>query len=168
MKNASSSLLVGPAHQAVYAIRCSTAATLSYLLAVALNIPNPVWAAMSALIVSQETFNETRHAAIARLVGTIVGIVVTVAVGLLMAKFKVNVAAQIALSVALTAVVAERYPSVRVCMLTCPVVLLTINATSPLLSTALHRCTEVLLGALIGAALHLITVPLTRFFSRAK
>jgi len=41
-----------------YVIRCSGAATLSYLLAGLLKLPHPVWACMSSLIVSQESLVE--------------------------------------------------------------------------------------------------------------
>lgn len=146
----------GAAHVVAFAVRCAAAASLSYLAANALHLPHPVWAAMSGVIVSQESYGETRHAAMGRLIGTIVGIVVAVVVGTLTARLGIGVAAQMAIAVAITAVAADRYPAIRVCMWTCPIIFLTADPGTPLLTTSVHRGAEVLIGAAIGAALHLV------------
>ena len=43
-----------------FVARCSGAATVAYELALSLGLPESLWAAMSALIVSQEQLHETR------------------------------------------------------------------------------------------------------------
>jgi hypothetical protein len=56
-----------------FVARCSGAATLAYLSATWVGLPNSVWAAMSALIVSQEQLSETRSSLAARIFGTLIG-----------------------------------------------------------------------------------------------
>jgi uncharacterized membrane protein YccC len=139
-----------------FVVRCSAAATCAYLLARAVGLPHPVWAAMSGIIVSQENLTQTHSATVGRLFGTVIGVVIAVTVGHLLTPLHAGVAVQMAVAVALAAVVARRYPIVRVCMWTCPIVFLSDQATS-LLKVGLNRGAEVLLGGLIGAALHWIS-----------
>lgn len=147
--------LVELVRRATFVLRCTGAATLAYLLAVALDLPHPVWAAMSGLIVSQERLAETRRAAAGRLVGTVVGIAIALLVGTLTAPLLDSLAARMALAVAVAAIVADRYPPLRVCMWTCPIIFLTADPGTPLLATGLHRGAEVFLGAVVGAVLHI-------------
>ncbi len=137
-------------------LRWSAAATGSYLLAQAVGLPHLVWAAMSGVIVSQENLTQTHNATMGRLSGTVIGVVIAVAVGRLLAPLRAGVAVQMAVAVALAAVLARRYPLVRVCMWTCPIVFLSDQAM-PLLMVGFYRGAEVLLGGLIGAALHWIS-----------
>ena len=144
------------ARHIAFILRCSAAATCSYVLARAVGLPHPVWAAMSGIIVSQENLTQTHNATMGRLFGTVIGVVIAVTVGHLLAPLHADVAVQMAVAVALAAVVARRYPVVRVCMWTCPIVFLSDQST-PLLQVGLNRGAEVLLGGLIGAALHWIS-----------
>jgi hypothetical protein len=61
-----------------FVARCSGAATVAYELALSLGLPGAHWAAMSALIVSQERLQETRSSLMGRVLGTLLGIVVTI------------------------------------------------------------------------------------------
>jgi uncharacterized membrane protein YccC len=150
------------ARYVAFVLRCSAAATFSYMLASAIGLPHPVWAAMSGIIVSQEKLTETRSAMAWRLIGTVIGIVVAVAVGSLTAPLGADVAIQIALAVGLCAIVARRYPAVRVCMWTGPIVFLTVDPGMPLYMVGLYRGTEVFLGGLVGAALHAVSEAVIR------
>jgi uncharacterized membrane protein YccC len=140
-----------------FVLRCSAAATCSYMLARAVGLPHPVWAAMSGIIVSQENLTQTHNATVGRLFGTVIGVVIAVTVGHLLAPLHANIAIQMAVAVALAAIVALRYPLVRVCMWTCPIVFLSTDQATPLWKVGLYRGTEVLVGGLIGAALHWIS-----------
>lgn len=142
------------AHHAAFVLRCSGAATLSYVLALALGLPHPIWATISSVIVCQEKLTETRSATVGLLLGTLIGVAVALVVGNLLAPLTADIAAQIAAAVALTAIVARRFPRFRVCMWTGPIVFLTLDQTTPLYLVALYRGAEVLLGGLIGAVLH--------------
>jgi uncharacterized membrane protein YccC len=140
-----------------FVLRCSAAATCSYLLARAVGLPHPVWAAMSGIIVSQENLTQTHSATVGRLFGTVIGVVIAVTVGHLLTPLHAGVAVQMAVAVALAAVVARRYPIVRVCMWTCPIVFLSTDQSTPLLGVGLYRGAEVLLGGLTGAVLHWVS-----------
>lgn len=143
---------------AAFVLRCSGAAALSYLLATSAGLPRPVWAAMSAIIVSQERLEETRGATFARLLGTIIGIVVAVAIGSLMAPLGAGIAVQMTLAVALCAVIARRWSRLRVCMWTTPIVFLTPVADLPsaFLAVGLDRGLEVTVGGLTAVLLHAV------------
>ena len=138
---------------AAFVARCSGAATFAYLSATWVGLPNSVWAAMSALIVSQEQLGETRSSLAARILGTLIGICVAVAVNLVGSYFAEGMSMQIAIAVAICALVARERPALRVCMWTCPIVLLT-EPSVPTVMVALHRGSEVILGALIGGMFH--------------
>ncbi|CAO3381955.1 FUSC family protein [Azospirillum argentinense] len=146
------------ARDVAFVLRCSGAATLSFLLAQAVGFPHPVWAAMTGVIVSQERLGDTRQAVIGRFAGTLLGVVIAVAVGTLAARFHATPttasATEIAVAVALAAVVARRWPSVKVCMWTSPIVFLTATPGVPLWEAGLDRGAEVLLGGAVGVALH--------------
>lgn len=142
------------ARHVAFVLRCSGAATLSYILANAIGLPHPVWAAMSGVIVGQEKLDETRSATVARLFGTVVGVVVAVTIGSLLEPFHADVVVQMGIAVAVAAVIARRYPMLRVCMWTCPIVFLSTDAATPLAVVGFQRGAEVLLGGIVGALLH--------------
>lgn len=137
-------------------LRCSAAATLSFLLAQAVGLPHPVWAAMTGVIVSQEKLGDTRQATVGRFVGTLLGVVIAVVIGTLAQRTGAGAAAEIAIAVALAAVAARHHPAIKVCMWTCPIVFLTATPGTPLWEVGLFRGAEVLLGGATGAALHVL------------
>lgn len=157
------------ARHVAFVLRCSGAATLSYVLASVIGLPHPVWAAMSGIIVSQEKLTETRTATVGRMIGTVIGIVTAVVIASLTAPLGANVTLQIALAVGLCAIVARRYPALRVSMWTGPIVFLTADPGMPLFMVGLYRGAEVLLGGLVGAALHTIAEAVIRgMFGRIR
>jgi uncharacterized membrane protein YccC len=137
-----------------FAARCAAAAALTYLLAAGSGLPHPVWASMSSLIVSQESFDATRHSIAGRVIGTIVGAVVTILVSEVANQVGVGTALQIAAAVGLCALFATGRPSIRACLWTCPVVLLTASPGSSVEHAGLMRGSEVILGALSGGLIH--------------
>jgi uncharacterized membrane protein YccC len=64
------------ARRVAFAARCAASGALTYLLAQGVGLPHPVWASMSSLVVSQESFDQTRHSIVGRVIGTIAGAVV--------------------------------------------------------------------------------------------
>ncbi|GEO83004.1 FUSC family protein [Pararhodospirillum oryzae] len=142
------------ARHGAFVARCSAAALLSYELAGWVGLPHPVWAAISGIIVSQERLTETTSATIGRLSGTVVGIAVAVAVGSLLDLWGAGVAVQMTCAVAVSAALARRFPLVRVAMWTAPIVFLTDPEATPLVEAGLWRGAEVMVGGLVGAALH--------------
>lgn len=142
--------------EALFVGRCAGAAACAFLAADWLGLHHPVWATISSIVVSQERLSETRAMAASRLLGSCLGVAIAVAVGTLAVPLGAGPAVQIAVAVALAAVVTRHYPSLRVCMWTCPIVILTATAQVPLPWAGLLRGAETLLGCGIGSALHLL------------
>lgn len=137
-----------------FVLRCSGAATLSFVLAQASGLPHPVWAAMSGIIVGQEKLGDTRKTNIGRFVGTLLGVIIAVIVGTALQYCAAGPVAEIAVAVGLAATIVRRCPSLKVCMWTCPIVFLTSTAQTPLWEVGMYRGAEVLLGSVVGPALH--------------
>lgn len=137
-----------------FVARCTLAATLSYFFAASVHLPHPVWAPMSALIVSQESLKETRNSVLGRFVGTLLGLVVALAVNQLGILIGTSPTLQIAVAVAICATCAKERPSIRVCLWTAPLLLATTTAATPPEATALFRGCEVVIGAAVGGVLH--------------
>lgn len=137
-----------------FVLRCSGAATLSFVLAQASGLPHPVWAAMSGIIVGQEKLGDTRKTNIGRFVGTLLGVIIAVIVGTALQYCAAGRVAEMAVAVGLAATIVRRYPSLKVCIWTCPIVFLTSTAQTPLWEVGMYRGAEVLLGSVVGPALH--------------
>jgi uncharacterized membrane protein YgaE (UPF0421/DUF939 family) len=138
----------------LFAVRCAAAAALAYLAARAIGLPHPLWAPISALVVSREGHSQTRQAILFRIAGTALGVVIAIVVGLLTARFALAIPAKIAVVVAIGAACAYHRPALRVCVWTAPIVLLTTVPGESITRTGCYRGTEVLIGVLIGGALH--------------
>ena len=136
-----------------FVLRCSGAATVAYELVFLLGLQG-LWAAMSAMIVSQERLHETRSSLTGRILGTLLGIGVTVATSEIASRTAISTAVQMAIAVAICALVVRELPKLRVAMWTCPIILLTAQPSAPMLLVALHRGSEVVLGALVGWIFH--------------
>lgn len=139
----------------LFVLRCSLSSTVAFLAASALGLGHPVWASISALIVSQESLAETHRSLGGRILGTVLGIATAVAVHATFRLFGLEATAvQLAVITAACAVIARERPTIRVCLWTGPLVLLTATPAAPIGLTALHRGGEVILGGLVGAGLH--------------
>ncbi len=138
----------------LFVVRCSGAATAAYELAAGLRLAEASWAAISAVIVSQEPLHDSRLSLSGRTVGTLVGIAATILVSCIGSLVGAPVGAQMAVAVALAALIARRYPHLRVAMWTCPTLLLACGPTVPIDAIALRRGYEVILGAIIGWTFH--------------
>ena len=144
-----------PAIRAVaYVVRCSGAATLANLVGTWVGLPHPLWAGISALIVSQERLDDTRSSLMGRIFGTVIGVCVAVAINVVASSFAAGMSVRIAIAVAICATVARERPTLRVCMWTCPIVLLTAQPHVPIHMVGLYRGSEVILGAIVGGAFH--------------
>ncbi|MBB5192314.1 putative membrane protein YccC [Silvimonas terrae] len=138
-----------------FVVRCAASATLAWYAAVLLQSPHPVWASMSALIVSQETVHATRSSVSGRVAGTLIGALVALAVNVAGDHWQLAVPLQLAAAVGICAIIAMGRPAIRVCLWTCPLVLLTTTSTESPFLTAVYRTAEVLIGVIIGGLLHL-------------
>jgi hypothetical protein len=109
---------------------------------------------MSALEVSQEKLHDTQNSLKGRIFGTFIGIGAGIAANALGSHLALGLSGQIVVSVGLCAVVARQCPAVRVCMWTGPIVLLTAEPSTAIITVAFFRGSEVMIGVLVGAALH--------------
>lgn len=137
---------------AAFVLRCAGAAVLALLIAGWLGLDHPVWATVSALVVSQDRLGDTRRTLGWRLVATAIGIGVAVAVGSLLDAAGPGV--MLGVTVALCAALARWRAELRLSMWTAAIVLLTVSPGQTIAHAGLARGVEVLIGGLVGAALH--------------
>jgi uncharacterized membrane protein YccC len=142
------------ARAVVFVARCAGAATAAYGAAHLPGLPEALWATMSAIIVSQEHLSETRSSFTGRILGTLLGMGVTIAVNTAASRMAVTMSVQMAIAIALCACVASWFPSLRVAMWTCPLILLTADPSVSIVTVALRRGSEVTLGAIVGWLFH--------------
>lgn len=139
---------------AAFVLRCSGAAVIAYQLACSLGLTEALWAAISAVVVSQEYLHETRSSLAGRIFGTLLGIGITIAVSQVASRTAVPIVLQMSIAVAICAVVVREFPTLRVAMWTCPIILLKTQVSEPIVLVALHRGSEVILGAIVGGMIH--------------
>lgn len=143
-------------YAAVFVARCTISALGGYLLALAIGLTFPLWASISAIVVSQEQLAETRTSVIRRILGTACGVLCAVTVNLAATRMNINVSGQLGLSVSICAAIAYKYPAFRTGMWTCPIVLLTAAPSESIAMVGLYRGSEVILGGLLGGGIHYI------------
>ena len=80
-----------------FVARCSSAATLAYLISFWIGLPYPVWSTISALVVSHEKLSETRSLLNNRILGTVLGIGIAIAIAAGTSQFGATVSTQIAM-----------------------------------------------------------------------
>jgi uncharacterized membrane protein YccC len=138
----------------MFTLRCAASAAAAYLLAEWVGLLHPVWAPMSALIVSQERLADTRASLTGRILGTLLGMAAAVLVDTLTRPWGIDMSLQIAAAVAICAAIARTRPQLRVSMWTGPIVLLTPSMATSVMVVALFRGLEVILGSIVGVVLH--------------
>jgi len=118
----------------------------------------PVWASMSALIVSQDRWQDTELSLQQRIRGTFLGVSISLAVNLIAMTLGTSTTIQLIIAVAICAAIARVDRSVRVCMWTCPIVLIPGQAgANPVIVVGLYRAIEIVVGCLVAAGFHLLT-----------
>jgi uncharacterized membrane protein YccC len=139
-----------------FVLRCSAAASLAYGLATLVGFQHPVWAPIEALVVSQENISDTVDSIYGRLIGTLVGVVVALLASIFGRMGGLPLMPQIALSVTVCAVATFGRPTIRVCLWTCPLILVTAPSLGPTELAGLVRVSQVLLGAMVGGMAHVL------------
>jgi len=118
----------------------------------------PVWASMSALIVSQDRWQDTELSLQQRIRGTFLGVSISLAVNLIAMSLGTSTTIQLVIAVAICAAIARVDRSVRVCMWTCPIVLIPGQAgANPVIVVGLYRALEIVVGCLVAGAFSLLT-----------
>jgi uncharacterized membrane protein YccC len=147
--------------QLALSIRVTMAALVALALAQSLHLPLPLWAVLTAVIVTQMSVGRSLKATLDYLVGTLGGAVYGGAVGVLIPlSNEVALLAALALAVAPLVLIAAFNPRFSVAPITAIIVLLvpTITHTTPYVS-ALDRILEVALGGVTGFIVSLLVFP---------
>jgi uncharacterized membrane protein YccC len=147
--------------QLALSIRVTIAALVALALAQILQLPLPLWAVLTAVIVTQMSVGRSLKATLDYLVGTLGGAVYGGAIGVLIPhSSEVALLAVLALAVAPLALLAAVNPRFSVAPITAIIVLLipTITDTSPIAS-ALDRVLEVALGGITGLVVSFVLLP---------
>ncbi|MBB4618425.1 FUSC family protein [Sphingomonas abaci] len=137
-----------------FVLRCTAAAVVAAAVAQRLGLGHPVWACVSALVVSQDRIGDTHRALGWRVAATLIGLVVALLSATVLPGGSAEL--RLALAVGIAASITRWRAETRVCMWTAVIVLTTVPPGGTVVRTGLDRAQEVLLGALIGAVLHQI------------
>jgi uncharacterized membrane protein YccC len=140
--------------QLALSIRVTIAALAALALAQLLHLPLPLWAVLTAVIVTQMSVGRSLKAAFDYLVGTLGGAIYGGAIGVLIPHAsEIALLAVLALAVAPLAFIAAINPRFSVAPITAIIVLLipTFTSASPIAS-AFDRVLEVALGGIVGLA----------------
>jgi uncharacterized membrane protein YccC len=147
--------------QLTLSIRVTIAAVASLALAQFLQLPLPLWAVMTAIIVTQMSVGRSLKATFDYLVGTLGGAIYGGAIGVLVPHSnEIALLTVLAMAVAPLTLLAAMNPRLSVAPITAVIVLLvpTITHASPIAS-ALDRILEVSLGGVIGFAVSFFLLP---------
>lgn len=147
--------------QLALSVRATAAALVALVLAQLLHLPLPLWAVLTALIVTQLSVGRALKATFDYLVGTFGGALYGGAIGVLIPHAnEIPLLAVLALAVAPLAFVAALNPRFSVAPITAVIVLLvpTFTHTGPL-NSALDRVVEVAVGGGTGFAVSFLLLP---------
>jgi uncharacterized membrane protein YccC len=147
--------------QIALSLRVTIAAVLALVAAQAVDLPLPLWAVLTAVIVTQMSVGRSLKATSDYLMGTIGGAVYGGTVAILL-PHRTETALLLVLVVAIAplALVAATRQSMNVLPITAIIVLLVpaFTQTSPL-GSAVNRVLEVGLGAIVGLAVSFVVLP---------
>jgi uncharacterized membrane protein YccC len=140
--------------------RVTASAVLTFELAHWFGLQVPVWAVLTAIIVTQLSVGRSLQASLNYLAGTMGGAVYGTAVGVLVgAESEVTLLAGLAIAVGPLVLIATTRQSMTVAPITAAIVLLsTLTHASPI-AAATDRVFEVALGALIGLTISFVLLP---------
>jgi uncharacterized membrane protein YccC len=147
--------------QLALAIRITIAATAAYAIATALHLLLPLWAVLTALIVTQMSVGRSLKATRDYLLGTVGGAVYGGAIAVLIPySGEAGLLALLVLAVAPLALVAAIHPNLSAGTVTAVIVLLvpTMSHADPLAS-AIDRVSEVAVGAITGLLVSFLVLP---------
>lgn len=133
----------------LYALRSTLSAGVSFVIADALHLSQPMWAVISAIVVSRAGSGDAFQSGRDRILGTLAGAVLGVAIAL-GRPLGVPELVLIVVGVAIAAFAAALYRP----FMAGPIALVIVLASDPggnsSLATAIHRLTEVGLGAVVA------------------
>lgn len=147
--------------QLALSIRVTIAALVSLALAQLLHLPLPLWAVLTAVIVTQMSIGRSLKATFDYLVGTLGGAIYGGAIGVLVPHSnEIALLAVLAIAVAPLALIAAINPRFSVAPITAIIVLLVPMMThASQIASAFDRVLEVALGGVIGFVVSLLLLP---------
>jgi uncharacterized membrane protein YccC len=147
--------------QLALSIRMTIAALASYLLAQLLQLPLPLWAVLTAVIVTQMSVGRSLKATFDYLVGTVGGAIYGGAIGVLISYTnEMAVLVGLAVAIAPLALVAAINPRFSVAPITAIIVVLIPTMThATAISSAVDRVIEVALGGFTGFFVSFLLLP---------
>jgi uncharacterized membrane protein YccC len=147
--------------QLALSIRVTIAALVALALAQLLQLPLPLWAVLTAVIVTQMSVGRSLKATFDYLVGTLGGAIYGGAIGVLIPhSSEIALLAVLALAVAPLALIAAINPRFSVAPITAIIVLLVpIMTHASLIASALDRVMEVALGGVTGLIVSFLLLP---------
>ncbi|MFZ0525577.1 MAG: FUSC family protein, partial [Xanthobacteraceae bacterium] len=154
-------LVPHPRVQVALSIRMTIAALASFLLAQLLQLPLPLWAVLTAVIVTQMSVGRSLKTTFDYLVGTLGGAIYGGAIGVLISYTnEMAVLAGLALAIAPLALVAAVNPRFSVAPITAIIVVLIPTMThATAISSAVDRVIEVALGGFTGFFVSFLLLP---------
>jgi uncharacterized membrane protein YccC len=143
------------------AFRVTAAALAGLALAQYLQVTLPLWAVLTAVIVTQLSVGRSLKAALDYLIGTVGGAVYGGALGILIPHAnELALLAVLALAVAPLALLAAKVPRLNTAPITAIIVVLLPTMThASSLASAIDRVIEVTLGAIVGLAISFVLLP---------
>ena len=147
--------------QVALSIRMTIAALASFLLAQLLQLPLPLWAVLTAVIVTQMSVGRSLKATFDYLVGTLGGAIYGGAIGVFISYTnEMALLAGLALAVAPLALIAAINPRFSVAPITAIIVVLIPTMThATAISSAVDRVIEVALGGFTGFFVSFLLLP---------
>lgn len=142
------------------AVETSVAATLALYLAGLFHLPEPYWAAVSAIIIMQSDLSAAMTASVSRLAGTAIGALVGACAVSLWGTHLWSFALGIFCAILLCAIVG-RWETYRFAGVTVAIVMLITRQASPWI-IALHRFLEVSFGIAVAFVVILVSVKLLK------
>jgi uncharacterized membrane protein YccC len=145
----------------VLALRITVSALASLALSLAVGLPLPLWAVLTALILTQASLGRSLRATIDYMIATVGGAIYGGAIAVLVPHVsELSLLAVLALAVAPLALLAAINPRMNAAPITAVIVLLLPAMThgSPL-ESAINRVIEVALGAFTGLGVSMLVFP---------
>ena len=146
-------------------LRVMTSALLSFEAARWLNLPMPLWAVLTAIMVTQISVGRSLKASLDYLSGTIGGAVFGAVVGILVGRdSEVAVLLGLAIAVGPLALIATVRQSLTAAPITAAIVMMvpTFTLATPM-AAAVDRVLEVALGAVIGLTISFVLFPASSY-----
>ncbi|WP_165799699.1 FUSC family protein [Sphingomonas oleivorans] len=148
-------------------VRSAVSATFAYGGALTLQLHQPLWASVSALITTKDSFGDTFAECRSRVIGTAVGTILAIIGVSLLSPFRLSDIAELAIVTAIVAALVSNRPQWRVGIWTAAITLLSRQPGMDIWQNGLARFSEVALGSVVATGVATLELSLLeRLFRR--